>query len=433
MNVIVVAALAFLLLMVLIVLRTPIAVAMIVSGLAGTTAISGWSTALATLKQGPFERATSYTLVVIPLFVLMGYLASQSGLSASLFRAANVWLGHLRGGLAMATVVGCAGFGAICGSSLATSATMATVALPEMKRYRYADSLATGSVAAGGTLGIMIPPSIIFVLYGIMTEQSIGKLLLAGVVPGIVETVLFCVAIAIETALIPALGAPGPKATFRERLVALRGVWEVLILFVIVIGGLYAGLATPAESAAFGVVGALVFGIAKRTLTWRGLLNALDQTVRTTSMIFLIIIGADLFGYFMALSQLPLAMATWLIHLNVGALGVLWIILILYLILGCVMDELAIILLTVPIFFPVVMQLGFDPIWFGVIIVVTVQIGLVSPPVGLNVFVIAGMARDVPIPRIFRGIMPFLAAMVVLLVLLTVWPDLALILPRNMK
>jgi len=433
MSVLVVAVLAFLLLMVLIVLRTPIAVAMIVSGLAGTTAISGWSTALATLKQGPFERATSYTLVVIPLFVLMGYLASQSGLSASLFRAANVWLGHLRGGLAMATVVGCAGFGAICGSSLATSATMATVALPEMKRYRYADTLATGSVAAGGTLGIMIPPSIIFVLYGIMTEQSIGKLLLAGVVPGIVETVLFCVAIAIETALIPALGAPGPKATFRERLVALRGVWEVLVLFVIVIGGLYAGLATPIESAAFGVVGALFFGVAKRTLTWRGLLGALDQTVRTTAMIFLIVIGADLFGYFMALSQLPLAMATWLIHLNVGAMGVLWIILVVYLILGCVMDELAIILLTVPIFFPVVMQLGFDPIWFGVIVVVTVQIGLVSPPVGLNVFVIAGMARDVPMPRIFRGIMPFLAAMVVLLVVLTAWPDLALILPRSMK
>lgn len=433
MNVLVIAGLAFLLLMVLIVLRTPIAVAMIVSGLAGTTAISGWSTALATLRQGPFERATSYTLVVIPLFVLMGYLASHSGLSASLFRGANVWLGHRRGGLAMATVVGCAGFGAICGSSLATSATMATVALPEMKRYRYADTLATGSVAAGGTLGIMIPPSIIFVLYGIMTEQSIGKLLLAGVVPGIVETVLFCVAIAVETALVPALGAAGPRASLRERLVALRDVWEVLVLFLIVIGGLYAGLATPVESAAFGVVGALVFGMARRTLTWRGLLETLDQTVRTTAMIFLIIIGADLFGYFMALSELPLAMANWLVHLNVGALGVLWIILILYLILGCVMDELAIILLTVPIFFPVVTQLGFDPIWFGVIIVVTVQIGLVSPPVGLNVFVIAGMARDVPMPRIFRGIMPFLAAMLVLLVLLIVWPDLALMLPRSMK
>jgi len=433
MNALVIAALAFGLMMALIVLRTPIAVAMIVSGLAGTTAISGWSTALATLKQGPFERATSYTLVVIPLFVLMGYLASQSGLSRSLFQAANVWLGHFRGGLAMATVVGCAGFGAICGSSLATSATMAAVALPEMKRYRYAGTLSTGSVAAGGTLGIMIPPSIIFVLYGIMTEQSIGKLLLAGVIPGIVETVLFCLAIAIETAVYPALGAPGPRASVRERLVAVIEVWEVLVLFLIVIGGLYAGLATPVESAAFGVVGALFFGVVKRTLTWHGLLDALDQTVRTTAMIFLIIIGADLFGYFMALSQLPLAMASWLIHLHVGALGVLWIILILYLILGCVMDELAIILLTVPIFFPVVTQLGFDPIWFGVIIVVTVQIGLVSPPVGLNVFVIAGMARDVPMPKIFRGIMPFLAAMIVLLVLLTIWPDLALILPRHMK
>jgi tripartite ATP-independent transporter DctM subunit len=433
MNALVIAALAFGLMMALIVLRTPIAVAMIVSGLAGTTAISGWSTALATLKQGPFERATSYTLVVIPLFVLMGYLASQSGLSRSLFQAANVWLGHFRGGLAMATVVGCAGFGAICGSSLATSATMAAVALPEMKRYRYAGTLSTGSVAAGGTLGIMIPPSIIFVLYGIMTEQSIGKLLLAGVIPGIVETVLFCLAIAIETAVYPALGAPGPRASVRERLVAVIEVWEVLVLFLIVIGGLYAGLATPVESAAFGVVGALFFGVLKRTLTWHGLLDALDQTVRTTAMIFLIIIGADLFGYFMALSQLPLAMASWLIHLHVGALGVLWIILILYLILGCVMDELAIILLTVPIFFPVVTQLGFDPIWFGVIIVVTVQIGLVSPPVGLNVFVIAGMARDVPMPKIFRGIMPFLAAMIVLLVLLTIWPGLALILPRHMK
>jgi C4-dicarboxylate transporter DctM subunit len=433
MNVLLVAVLVFALLFILILLRTPIAVAMIVSGLAGTTAISGWSTALATLRQGPFERATSYTLVVIPLFVLMGYVASQSGLSRSLFQAANVWLGHLRGGLAMATVVGCAGFGAICGSSLATSATMATVALPEMKRYRYAGTLATGSVAAGGTLGIMIPPSIIFVLYGIMTEQSIGKLLLAGVVPGIVETLLFCAAIAIETAVFPTLGAAGPRATVRQRLIAVRDVWEVLVLFLIVIGGLYAGIATPAESAAFGVVGALFFGVAKRTLSWRGLLEALDQTMRTTAMIFLIVIGADLVGYFMALSQLPLAMANWLVHLNVGAMGVLWIILILYLILGCVMDELAIILLTVPIFFPVVTQLGFDPIWFGVIIVVTVQIGLVSPPVGLNVFVIAGKARDVPIPKIFRGIMPFLAAMVVLLILLTIWPEIALILPGQMR
>ncbi len=433
MSVIAVTALIFVVLMVLILVRTPIAVAMAVSGVLGTVVISGWSTALATIRQGPFERATSYTLVVIPLFVLMGYLSSQAGLSRSLFQAANVWLGHLRGGLAMATVVGCAGFGAICGSSLATGATMATVSLPEMRRYKYADSLATGSVAAGGTLGIMIPPSIIFVLYGIMTEQSIGKLLLAGVVPGIVETALFCVAIAIETAIYPALGAPGPRTTIRERLLAVRGVWEVLVLFLIVIGGLYAGLATPVESAAFGCVGALCFGVAKRTLTWTGLLHALDETVRTTAMIFLIIIGADLFGYFMALSQTPLALAGWLVSLKVGPVVVIWIIIVVYLVLGCLMDELAMILLTVPIFFPVVMALGFDPIWFGVMIVAVVQFGLIAPPVALNVFVIAGIAKDVPIATIFRGIMPFLAAMIVLMILLTAWPDLALILPRHMK
>ncbi|HEV8474088.1 MAG TPA: TRAP transporter large permease [Methylomirabilota bacterium] len=433
MSAVAVAALVFALLLVLILVRTPIAVAMAVSGLLGTVVISGWSTALATLRQGPFERATSYTLVVIPLFVLMGFLSSHAGLSRSLFQAASVWVGHLRGGLAMATVIGCAGFGAICGSSLATAATICTVALPEMRRYHYADTLSTGSIAAGGTLGIMIPPSIIFVLYGIMTEQSIGKLLLAGVVPGIVETALFCAAIAVVTAINPALGPPGPRFTLRERLRALRDVWEVVVLFAVVVGGLYTGLATPVESAAFGVVGALTFGLAKRTLTWAGLLEALDQTVRTTALIFLIIIGADLFGYFMALSQLPLALAAWLTHLQVGPVTVLWIIIAVYLVLGCLMDELAMILLTVPIFFPVITTLGFDPIWFGVMIVGVVQFGLIAPPVALNVFVIAGMARTVPIAQIFRGIMPFLAAMLVLLILLTVWPGMALLLPQSMK
>ena len=433
MSVVAIAVLVFALLLALILVRTPIAVAMAVSGLAGTVVIAGGATALATLRQGPFERATSYTLVVIPLFVLMGFLSSQAGLSRSLFHAASVWLGHRRGGLAMATVVGCAGFGAICGSSLATAATICTVALPEMRRYHYADTLSTGSIAAGGTLGIMIPPSIIFVLYGIMTEQSIGKLLLAGVVPGIVETALFCAAIAIVTALKPALGPPGPRYTLRERLRALRDVWEVLVLFVVVIGGLYTGVATPVESAAFGVIGALVFGIAKRALTWRGLLGALEETVRTTAMIFLIIIGADLFGYFMALSQLPLALAGWLTQLQVGPVTVLWIIVAVYLVLGCLMDELAMILLTVPIFFPVITALGFDPIWFGVMIVGVVQFGLIAPPVALNVFIIAGMARTVPIADIFRGITPFLVAMLVLLILLTVWPDMALMLPRTMK
>ncbi len=428
-----VAALGFAGLLLLMLLRVPIAASMAIVGVFGTAAIAGWPVALATLRHGPFERASSYTLVVIPLFVLMGYMAAEAGLSQNLFRAANVWLGHWRGGLAMATVGASAGFAAICGSSVATGAAMCTVALPEMRRYRYADSLSTGSIAAGGTLGIIIPPSIIFVIYGIMTEQSIGKLLLAGIIPGLVETLLFILAVALVTAFRPALAAAGPAASWRERLVAARDVWEVLVLFLIVIGGIYMGLATPAESAAFGAVGALVFGLAKRTLGGRRLLSALDQTIRTTAMVFFIVIGADLFGYFMTLSQFPMRLAGWFTQMQMAPVVVLWSIIVTYIVLGALMDELAMILLTVPIFFPIVKSLGYDPIWFGVVIVVVVQIGLIAPPIGLNVFVIGGMARDVPLATIYRGVMPFLAMQVVLLVLLTLWPGMALLLPGTMR
>jgi C4-dicarboxylate transporter, DctM subunit len=433
MSELLIAALGFAVLLVLILVRVPIAAAMALVGVGGTAWLAGWPVALATLKQSPFERASSYTLVVVPLFMLMGYLAARSGLSQNLFRAANVWLGHWRGGLAMATVGACAGFAAICGSSVATGATMCSVALPEMRRYHYADSLSTGSIAAGGTLGILIPPSIIFVLYGIMTEQSIGKLLLAGILPGLVLTVLFMLAISLVTAVNPGLGTAGPRTTWRARLVAMRDVWEVLVLFVIVIGGLYLGLATPVESAAFGAVGALLFGVGKRTLHWQGLLAALDETVRTTAMVFFIVIGADLFGYFMALSQMPMQLAAWLGRLQAAPVVVLWSIIVTYIVLGALMDELAMILLTVPIFFPVITAIGYDPIWFGVIIVVVVQIGLIAPPVGLNVFVIGGMARDVPLATIYRGIMPFLVAQIVLLILLTLWPGMALLLPGTMQ
>ena len=433
MSEVAISLVGFAVLFALILLRVPIAAAMAIVGVGGTAWLAGWPAAFATLRQGPFERASSYTLIVIPLFVMMGYFAARAGLSQKLFQAANVWLGHRRGGLAMATVAGCAGFGAICGSSIATGATMCSVALPEMRRYRYADSLSTGAIAAGGTLGIMIPPSIIFVIYGIMTEQSIGKLLMSGIVPGIVETALFIVAIAIVTARRPDLGAPLPRATWSERLRALRGIWEVLVLFLIVVGGIYGGIATTVESAAFGAVGALVFGLAKRTLGWRELLRALDETIRTTAMVFFIVIGADLFGYFMALSQMPMRLAAWLTDLQVAPFVVLWAIILTYVVLGALMDELAMILLTVPIFFPVVKAVGYDPIWFGVVIVVVVQIGLIAPPVGLNVFVIGGMARDVPLATIYRGILPFLAAMILLLVMLTVWPDMALMLPNRMK
>jgi C4-dicarboxylate transporter, DctM subunit len=433
MSELLIAALGFAVLLVLILVRVPIAAAMALVGVGGTAWLAGWPVALATLKQSPFERASSYTLVVVPLFMLMGYLAARSGLSQNLFRAANVWLGHWRGGLAMATVGACAGFAAICGSSVATGVTMCSVALPEMRRYHYADSLSTGSIAAGGTLGILIPPSIIFVLYGIMTEQSIGKLLLAGILPGLVLTVLFMLAISLVTAVNPELGVAGSRTTWRARLVAMRDVWEVLVLFVIVIGGLYLGLATPVESAAFGAVGALLFGVGKRTLHWQGLLAALDETVRTTAMVFFIVIGADLFGYFMALSQMPMQLAAWLGRLQAAPVVVLWSIIVTYIVLGALMDELAMILLTVPIFFPVITAIGYDPIWFGVIIVVVVQIGLIAPPVGLNVFVIGGMARDVPLATIYRGIMPFLVAQIVLLILLTLWPGMALLLPGTMQ
>jgi tripartite ATP-independent transporter DctM subunit len=428
-----IAALGFAALLLLMLARVPIAVAMALVGAFGTAAIAGWPAALATLRQGPFERATSYTLVVIPLFVLMGYVAAQAGLSRNLFRAANVWLGHWRGGLAMATVGASAGFAAICGSSVATGAAMCSVALPEMRRFRYADSLSTGSIAAGGTLGIMIPPSIIFVLYGIMTEQSIGKLLLAGIVPGLVEVGLFWIAVALVTAARPALGAAGPAHSWRARVGAVRDVWEVGVLFLVVIGGIYMGLATPAESAAFGAAGAIVFGLGKRTLGWRTFLIALDQTMRTTSMVFFIVIGADLFGYFMALSQFPLRLAGWFAAMQLAPVVILWSIIVTYIVLGALMDELAMILLTVPIFFPIVKSLGYDPIWFGVVIVVVVQIGLIAPPVGLNVFVIGGMARDVPLATIYRGVMPFLAAQIVLLILLTLWPGMALVLPNRVR
>ena len=433
MSELLIAALGFAALLVLILARLPIAAAMAIVGVGGTAWIAGWPAALATLKHGPIERASSYTLVVVPLFLLMGYIASRAGLSQKLFHAANVWLGHRRGGLAMATVGACAGFAAICGSSVATGATMCSVALPEMRRYRYADSLSTGSIAAGGTLGILIPPSVIFVLYGIMTEQSIGKLLLAGIIPGLALTLLFMLVISLVTAVNPALGAAGPLSTWRQRLLAIKDVWEVLVLFIVVIGSLYTGLATPVESAAFGAVGALLVGLFRRTLTWQGLLAALDETVRTTAMVFFIVIGADLFGYFMALSQMPMRLATWLSGLHVAPVVVLWSIIATYIVLGALMDELAMILLTVPIFFPVVTAVGYDPIWFGVIIVVVVQIGLIAPPVGLNVFVIGGMARDVPLATIYRGILPFLAAQIVLLVLLSLWPGMALLLPNSMR
>ncbi len=411
-------------------LRIPIALAMAITGLAGTAYVSSTQSAIYILRNAPFERASSYTFLIIPLFLLMGFVSSQSGLSQSLFRAANAWLGQLRGGLAMATVFSSAAFGAICGSSIATAAAVSGVVLPEMKRYRYSDALATGSIAAGGTLGIMIPPSIIFVLYAIVTETSPGYLLLAGIVPGIIGMALFMLAIAIWVRIDPDIAPPGDESDRTDRLSSLQDMWPIVLLFTVVVGSIYTGLATPTESAAFGAMGAITIGVLRRKLSWTAFRSAITQTVVTSGMIFFIVIGADMFSFFVALTQMPMTVAAWFTAADLSATTVLMIIFVIYLALGAVMDEISMLLLTVPIFFPLITALGVDPIWFGVMIVVTVQLGMITPPVGINVFVIAGMAPDVPIQTIFRGVLPFVLALFCLTAILFAFPSLPTLILR---
>lgn len=412
---------------------TPIGVAMGVVGFVGFALMSGLDPALSLVGLSPYSAVASYTLTVLPLFVLMGQFAAMSGISRDLYATANRWLGHRRGGLAMANVVACGGFAAVSGSSIATSATMAVVALPEMRRHGYASRLATGSIAAGGTLGILIPPSVMFLIYGFLTDQSVGKLFLAGVVPGIMLVALYALAIGIVTWRDPALGPAVARVPVRERVVALYRVWPVLALFALVMGGMYVGAFTATEAAAVGAAGAFALALGRRSVTWSQLGRALVETVHTSASLFAILIGAVLLGYFLAVTQLPTTLAALIGGLPLPPLAIMGLIILLYLVLGAFMDELAMVLLTVPIFFPVSQALGFDPIWFGVIIVVVCEAGMIAPPVGINVFVLAGIAKDVPMREIYRGILPFLWADVVLLVLLMLFPDLALFLPRSMK
>ena len=414
-------------------LRVPIGVAMGAVGFFGFAYLNGWDAALSMLGLVPYGTVATFTFSVLPLFVLMGHFATMAGLSEELYSTANQWFGHFRGGLAMATVVACGGFAAICGSSLATAATMGAIALPEMQRVGYNPKLATGCVAAGGTLGILIPPSVMFLIYGFLTEQSIGKLFLAGIAPGIVLVALFVFTIAVLTWIKPSLGPPVVRAPFKERLAALRRVWAVLALFLVVIGGMYLGVFTATEAAAVGAFGAFLFAVARRTLTRRSLTDALVATASTTAMIMAILIGAIILGYFMAVTKVPMALAAFFSGLPISATLVMICIIITYVILGGLMDSLAMVLLTVPIFFPVIQALGYDPIWFGVMLVILVEVGLITPPIGMNVFLIAGMSRTVSIQGVFLGTSPFLVAMGVLLALLMLFPDLALFIPRTMK
>ena len=377
-----------------------------------------------------FETFSSYGLTVIPLFVMMGQVSFHAGISRRLFHSAYVWIGHLKGGLAMATVGACAGFGAICGSGPATAATMAAVALPEMKRYGYADSLSSGTVAAGGSLGMLIPPSVVFIVYALMTEQSIGSLFLAGIVPGILITVLFCINIYIRCTKDKTLGPAGPVFSWKERFHALNGVIETIILFLLVMGGMFFGFFTPIEAAAVGAAGSFAIAFFQKELNMHKIRQILLETVRTSSMIFFIVAGAVIFGRFLAVSRIPFAAAEFFVSLPLPGWMVMLLIIFFFLAAGCIIDALALILLTIPIFYPVVLELGFDPVWFGVIVVVITQMGVITPPVGVNVYVVSGMERDIPLPVIFKGAIPFLMMLIISALILIMVPDLCLFLPN---
>ncbi|MFH1647796.1 MAG: TRAP transporter large permease [Chloroflexota bacterium] len=406
-----VGALGFVILLVLLFMGMPVGFVMSLVGFAGFAYLSGFDSALGLLRNVPYSTVASYGLTVVPLFVLMGSFCFYAGLSKDLYDTAHKWLGHLPGGLSMATVGACAGFAAVSGSSIATAITMGTVALPEMKRYNYDPALATGSIAAGGTIGILIPPSIALVVYGIITEVSIGKLFLAGFIPGVLEAVFYIITIYIICRFNPRLGPPAARTSFVQKIVSLKNTWSVLILFLLVIGGIYIGVFSPTEAAGVGAFGAFAIAMIRRKLGWQQFKKSFVETVSTTAMMFTILIGAMILSYFMAISRLPSELAAFVGGLQLNNYLVITGILVLYVILGCVFDPIAMILLTIPIFFPLVVSMGFSPVWFGIIIVRVIEIGLITPPIGLNVYVIAGVARDVPMLVAFPSIALFLPSM----------------------
>lgn len=424
-----VALLGFVGMFALMAVRVPIGIAMGIAGVGGFALLSGTTPALNLLANVPLSVLTDYNLIVIPMFILMGAFASHSGMSTELFKAGRAWLGHRRGGLALASIAACGGFSAINGSSVATAATMTQVALPEMRRAGYHPGFSAGLIAAGGTLGIMIPPSVIMVLYGIMTETDITKLFAAGIVPGIMAIGFYCLVVAIVARLRPDTMPRGERLGWGERFASLRPLWAVVVLFVFVLGGIYGGLFTVQEGAGVGAIGTLAIGMLRGRLGWKQIKAALIGALRVSSAIMMIVVGAYLFGYFLTITQFTQNAVEFLVHLPVGPYGVLALIMVGYLILGAVMDELAMILLTVPIVFPAMMQLGFDPVWFGVIVVMAVTFGMICPPVGMNVFVINSIARDVPLGAIYKGTMPFIAVDVVRLLILCAFPALSLWLP----
>jgi tripartite ATP-independent transporter DctM subunit len=418
-----------LLLFLLLLTSMPVAFAMLSAGVIGFALIVSPYAALSMAAMDLLDSILSYNLTVIPLFVLMGQTTFHAGISTGLFRAAYAWMGHLPGGLAMATIGACTGFGAISGSGPATAATMAAVAMPEMRRYKYSDALAGGAVAAGGSLGMLIPPSVVFIVYALLTEQSIGELFLAGIAPGLLIALLFCGSIAWRCRRNPQLGPPGPKSSWKARFASLGGIAETLVLFIIVMGGMFLGLFTAIEAAAVGAAGSLIIALCKRSLSREVLKKIIKETVRTSCMVLFIVTAASIFGRFLAVSQIPFGIASWFSALPLPGFLIMLLIILFFLIAGCFIDALALVLLTIPIFFPVIRKLGYDPVWFGVMIVVVTQMSVITPPVGVNVYVVSGIERDIPLQEIFRGAMPFLLMLIIAAGLLLAFPQISLFLP----
>jgi tripartite ATP-independent transporter DctM subunit len=413
--------------------RMPVGFVMALIGFVGFGTIVNYDAALNLIAKDVFDVFGAYSLTVIPLFILMGQISFHAGISSRLFEVAYKFIGHWPGGMAIATIGACAGFSAICGSTNATAATMAAVTLPEMRKYGYKDSLAAGVVAAGGSLGILVPPSVVFIIYGIMTEQSIGKLFMAGILPGILLAGMFMLAVVIWAHVAPAVAPRGPRADLRARLASLSGLIETLLLFLLVMGGLFLGFFTPTEAGAVGAMGSILIALFRKKLSWRGFVQSLFETTRISCMVLVIVAGATIFGHFLAITRIPFDIAEWVAGFNLPAFAVMSLIILVYLLGGCVIDALALIMLTVPIFYPVVISLGYDPIWFGVIIVLVTQIGVITPPVGVNVYVVSGVARDIPLHVIFKGVVPLLLALIAATLLMLPFPQIALFLPNMMR
>jgi tripartite ATP-independent transporter DctM subunit len=427
-----VAVLGFVVLFALMLLRVPVGMAMGLVGVTGYAYLSGGAPALKLVGQTSMRTVTSYQFGVIPMFLLMGAFVSHSGISRELFRAANTFIGHRRGGLGLATIVSCGGFAAISGSSVATAATFSAVAYPEMRRYGYPQSFATGVIAAGGTLGAMLPPSTVLAVYALITQQDVGKLFQAGILPGLLAMTMYMLTIAVITRVRPNFLPTVPKSSWQDRLAGLKDVWAPVTLFLLVIGGLYGGVFTPTEAGGMGASGAFILGVLRGRLGKSEIRASLLQATRTAAAVFTVLIGALLFGYFLTITQVPQKVTEFLTGLGVGPYGVLALIMLMYLVLGCLMDALAMIILTVPIIFPVVTALGFDPIWFGIIIVMTVELGLIHPPVGMIVFVIKSVIDDVTFSSIFKGVLPFIATDILRLIILIAFPIIALWLPNHL-